>query len=123
MPASPSLVWFRDDLRLADNPALRAAVDRGEPVIAVSVLDEESPGVRPSAAPPGGGCITPSPRSASACARRAPASSCAAAPHPRSSFTRPEVGAGAVFWNRRYSAPEREVDAGSRRRCEPTASR
>ncbi|MGV2903502.1 deoxyribodipyrimidine photo-lyase, partial [Microbacterium sp. AGC62] len=44
---SPSLVWFRDDLRLADNPALRAAIDRGEPVIALYVLDEESPGIRP----------------------------------------------------------------------------
>ena len=45
--ASPSLVWFRDDLRLADNPALRAATDRGEPVVAVFVLDEVSPGIRP----------------------------------------------------------------------------
>jgi deoxyribodipyrimidine photo-lyase len=43
----PSLVWFRDDLRLADNPALRAAADRDEPVIGVYVLDEASPGVRP----------------------------------------------------------------------------
>ena len=44
--ASPSIVWFRDDLRLADNPALRAAIDRGEPIIALFVLDEESPGIR-----------------------------------------------------------------------------
>ena len=44
---SPSIVWFRDDLRLADNPALRAAVERDEPIIALFVLDEESPGVRP----------------------------------------------------------------------------
>ena len=27
--SSASLVWFRDDLRVADNPALRAAMDRG----------------------------------------------------------------------------------------------
>ena len=32
---------------LADNPALRAATDRGEPVVAVFVLDEVSPGIRP----------------------------------------------------------------------------
>ena len=32
-----SLVWFRFDLRLADNPALTAAVERGEPVIPVFV--------------------------------------------------------------------------------------
>lgn len=30
-----SIVWFRQDLRLADNPALAAAVARGEPVTAV----------------------------------------------------------------------------------------
>jgi deoxyribodipyrimidine photo-lyase len=35
---SPSIVWFRDDLRLADNPALHAAVDRGEPIICLYVL-------------------------------------------------------------------------------------
>ena len=30
-----TLVWFRRDLRLSDNPALAAAAERGEPVIAV----------------------------------------------------------------------------------------
>lgn len=30
-----TLVWFRNDLRLADNPALRAAVERGEPVVPI----------------------------------------------------------------------------------------
>ena len=43
---SPSIVWFRDDLRLADNPALRAAIDRDEPIIAVYVLDDGSSGLR-----------------------------------------------------------------------------
>lgn len=37
--------WIRDDLRLADNPALRASADRG-PVVAVHV-DEQVPGARP----------------------------------------------------------------------------
>jgi len=41
------VVWFRDDLRVADNPALRAAVEGGRPVVALFVLDEESPGIRP----------------------------------------------------------------------------
>src|SRR5579872_5451479 len=36
MPAKPSLVWFRQDLRLADNPALSAACARG-PVVPVFV--------------------------------------------------------------------------------------
>ncbi|QOC27278.1 deoxyribodipyrimidine photo-lyase [Microbacterium hominis] len=113
MSASPSLVWFRDDLRLADNPALRAAVDRGGPVVAVFVLDEESPGFRPL----GGAARWWLHHSLAALAdglrekgtalvlRRG----AAAEVIPRLAA---EVGAGAVFWNRRYSAPERTVDAG-----------
>ncbi|SDU03295.1 deoxyribodipyrimidine photo-lyase [Verrucomicrobium sp. GAS474] len=34
---SPALVWFRADLRLADNPALQAALARGGPVIPVYI--------------------------------------------------------------------------------------
>jgi deoxyribodipyrimidine photo-lyase len=43
----PSIVWLRDDLRLADNPALAAAVDRGAPTVVVYLLDEVSRGIRP----------------------------------------------------------------------------
>ena len=43
---SPALVWFREDLRLADNPALRAAVDSGRPVLCIYIFDEESSGLR-----------------------------------------------------------------------------
>jgi deoxyribodipyrimidine photo-lyase len=35
----PVLVWFRQDLRLGDNPALAAAVGTGAPVLPVYVLD------------------------------------------------------------------------------------
>lgn len=38
----PVLVWFRRDLRLSDNPALRWAAGTGRPVIPVFVLDEET---------------------------------------------------------------------------------
>ena len=43
----PSVVWLRDDLRLADNPALAAAVGRGAPIVVVYLLDEVSRGIRP----------------------------------------------------------------------------
>jgi deoxyribodipyrimidine photo-lyase len=46
-PAPPVLVWFRDDLRLSDHPALHAAAATGAPVICLYVLDQQSPGVRP----------------------------------------------------------------------------
>ncbi len=41
---SPTIVWFRQDLRLDDNPALGWAAKRGAPVIPVYILDDESPG-------------------------------------------------------------------------------
>ncbi|WP_372466762.1 deoxyribodipyrimidine photo-lyase [Microbacterium maritypicum] len=109
---SPSLVWFRDDLRLADNPALRAAIDRGEPVIALYVLDEESPGIRPLGGAARwwlhhslaslderlrerGGALVLRRGAAGHVVREAVA----------------DVGAGAVFWNRRYGGAEREIDS------------
>jgi len=37
---TPAIVWFRQDLRLQDNAALRAAARRGGPVIPVYILDD-----------------------------------------------------------------------------------
>ena len=42
MSENPVIVWFRRDLRIADNPALHAASQTGRPVIAVFILDEET---------------------------------------------------------------------------------
>ncbi|MDD3180411.1 MAG: deoxyribodipyrimidine photo-lyase [Opitutaceae bacterium] len=39
-----TLVWFRQDLRLRDNPALAAAHQRGAPIIPVYILDEMGEG-------------------------------------------------------------------------------
>ncbi len=41
---APIIVWFRQDLRLADNPALARAVASGRPVLPVFVLDDVTPG-------------------------------------------------------------------------------
>jgi deoxyribodipyrimidine photo-lyase len=43
----PILLWLRDDLRIADNPALAHAAASGRPVVAVYVLDDGSPDLRP----------------------------------------------------------------------------
>jgi deoxyribodipyrimidine photo-lyase len=45
-----SLIWFRNDLRLADNPALIAALGSGQAIVPVYVLDEETEGLRPRGA-------------------------------------------------------------------------
>lgn len=108
----PNLVWFRDDLRIADNPALAAALaDRGT-VAALYVLDDESPGIRPI----GGAArwwlhhslerlaADLDERNVPLIIRRGPARS----------VVREVVDAlhpAAVHWNRRYGGPERAVDA------------
>ena len=38
----PVILWFRQDLRLADNPALIHAAETGRPIIPVYILDEGS---------------------------------------------------------------------------------
>ncbi len=40
----PVVLWFRQDLRLHDQPALAAAVATGRPVLAVYILDDATPG-------------------------------------------------------------------------------
>ncbi len=43
----PALVWFRDDLRLSDQPALNAAMRSGRPVIALYLFDNGASAGRP----------------------------------------------------------------------------
>ena len=42
--SSPVIVWFRQDLRLSDNPALHAAAATGAPVFPVFILDDDAAG-------------------------------------------------------------------------------
>ena len=44
MAVTPTLLWFRQDLRLQDNPALAAAVARGGAVVPVYILDDAAEG-------------------------------------------------------------------------------
>jgi len=41
---TPLIVWFRQDLRLTDNPALDAAVRQERPILPVYILDDENAG-------------------------------------------------------------------------------
>lgn len=117
MPASsalslpPIVVWFRDDQRLADNPALEHAIATGHPVACVYVHDPGPRNTRPlgaaarwwlhesllelnkSLTTPGGELIV----------LRGPEQQVIEA------FAI-NIGATKVCWNRRYSAMQREVD-------------
>ena len=100
---SPALVWFRQDLRLSDNPALAAAVERGNSVIPVFIWSPKEEGVWS----PGGASKWWLDRSLSALAtdlekrgsklviRRGPSAAAL-----RQLLA--ESGATSVFWNRRY---------------------
>lgn len=48
MAAAPVILWFRQDLRLQDNPALAAAHGRGGPVVPVYILDDAAEGRWPA---------------------------------------------------------------------------
>ena len=110
MTDTPTVVWLRDDLRVADNPALHWAVQRGGPVVVVYVLDDESPEIRPIGSASRwwlhqsltalaaeleslGGALT---------LRRGPAREVLPA-------LVTETGASGVAWNRRYG-PARAID-------------
>ncbi|MCB9973659.1 MAG: deoxyribodipyrimidine photo-lyase [Rhodospirillales bacterium] len=45
MPSQvPVIIWFRQDLRLSDNPALLAAHKTGIPILPLYILDDDTPG-------------------------------------------------------------------------------
>ena len=100
---APSLLWFRLDLRLADNPALHAAIQRGGAVIPVFIYapEEEAPWQ------PGGASLWWLHQSLRALQMdlRATGSALVIRQGPSLAGLRcllKETGAGAVFWNRRY---------------------
>ncbi|MFP4204195.1 MAG: cryptochrome/photolyase family protein [Opitutales bacterium] len=112
MASVPTIIWFRNDLRLSDNPALAAAVEAGGPVIPVFIwAPEEAGDWMPGAASKwwlrqalqvlgeqfkdlGGKLILRQGDSLT-----------------ELSDLIKKSGAGRVYWNRRYEAPLRKVDA------------
>lgn len=113
---TPTIVWFRQDLRLHDNPALTAAWQRGGPVIPVFVLDDAGEGDWA----PGGASRWWLHHSLAALdeALRARGSRLVLTQGDSANLLRRlvvQTGAGAVFWNRRYEpaviARDRELKA------------
>lgn len=111
MSDAPTIVWLRDDLRVADNPALRAGVDRGAPLVVLYLLDEVSPEVRPL----GGASKWWLHHSLDALADDIASrggmlvlrQGAASVEIPRLVS---DIGAGAIYWNRRYGG-SRDIDA------------
>ncbi len=115
--ASPCIVWFRDDLRLSDQPALHAAAgaaaESGAAVVCLYVLDEESAALRPPQARPLGGAarwwLAQSLRSLQK-SLRAIGGSLVLRKGPAAKIILElalETGAEAVFWNEIAQAPYR----------------
>ncbi|MBC7589465.1 MAG: deoxyribodipyrimidine photo-lyase [Salinibacterium sp.] len=106
--SGPTVVWLRDDLRLADNPALVAAAERGTQVVLVYILDDESDEIRPIGAA-SRWWLNGSLESLAASTEGALVLRRGAAETIIPALVA-ETGADAVYWNRRYGAA-REIDA------------
>ena len=107
----PVIVWLRDDLRLADNRALAAAVDTGQPILVIYVYDDASSGLRA----PGGASRWWLHHSLAALSEDlAEAGTSLTILRGAAGEIVPklvqEIGATAVLWSRRYGGPERDLD-------------
>jgi deoxyribodipyrimidine photo-lyase len=115
---NPAIVWFRNDLRLADHPALHAAAAAKRPLICVYLYPQNAP--RPAK--------SRTARSPGAASRwwlhgSLQALDAALAKHggqltilrgtPADTLAKlaAAVKADAIYWNRRYDAPGRALDA------------
>jgi len=115
MTETLSLVWFRRDLRLADNPALSAAAAEKRPVAALYIHDSSR---RFS---PGGAQKWFIHRALQSLRRDleeigVPLLLRAGPEQETLIAAAVELGAGAVYWNRRYAAEDIETDAAVKER-------
>jgi deoxyribodipyrimidine photo-lyase len=112
---TPCIVWFRDDLRLSDHPALHTASMTGQPVICLYVFDRASEALRaPNARPLGGATRWWLAQSLRALHKSLNAIGAALllrqgrAAEIVAGLAR-ETGADTVFWNEIAHAPDRTV--------------
>jgi len=110
MTSRSALVWFRNDLRISDNPALQAAAKSGAPVLALYVL-EEAKGLRAMGAA-WRWWLAGSLRSLSGNLSKLGVSLVLRRGDPRKIIAEiaKDEKIGAAFWNRRYVAAEAKLD-------------
>jgi deoxyribodipyrimidine photo-lyase len=114
---APVLVWFRDDHRLSDNPALSAAAATGSQVLCFYVFDDGSDGIRPL----GGAArwwIHGSLRALGDALERVGSSLLLLRGSALDAVENvvQTTGASAVYWNRRYGAAEITIDSTLKKR-------
>ena len=110
---SPVIIWFRNDLRIADNPALAQAAETGAPLLCLYILAPEAAGSRQLGGAAkwwlAGSLRELERRLAEIGGRLDVVSGDPAILIPRIARV---SGAGLVVWNRRYSSAEQKLDAG-----------
>jgi deoxyribodipyrimidine photo-lyase len=108
----PVIVWFRDDQRLADHPALEHAVARGHPVVCVYVYDPQPRDARPLGGAARWWLHESLRKLDAALAARGGGLTILQGPEQQVIETfAAQIGAASVCWNRRYSPAQRETDA------------
>lgn len=112
MPEAPTILWFRKDLRLADNSALEAAIAAGGPVIPVYIWAPEEAGTWA----PGGASRWWLHQALASLSGELRVRSGELILREGNSLDElrdiiEETGAKRVYWNRRYESPLRELDA------------
>ena len=108
---NPAIVWFRNDLRLADNPALHAAAASKRPLVCIYIFDEKSSDLRgPGAASRWWLHGSLQGLEAALKERGGELIILRGAPERTLRTLAAELNAAAVYWNRRYDEPGRTLD-------------
>lgn len=116
MTLSPTLIWYRSDLRLTDNSALAAAIDLGSPIIPIFIwAPEEAGNWAPGAASKW--FLKQSLKSLSAEFAKRGGKLVLRKDDSLENLCEiiEQTGANRVFWNRRYESPLREMDTAIKR--------
>ncbi len=112
MKQSPAIVWFRNDLRLSDNPALSAAVQTGAPVVCIYILEDDH-SVRRAMGGASKWWLDKSLRALGADIAQRGGALVLRRGDPLEVLTTmtSTLSPSGVFWNRRYGEAERNADA------------
>ncbi|MFD0917455.1 cryptochrome/photolyase family protein [Pseudahrensia aquimaris] len=110
--SAPTLMWFRQDLRLLDNPAVCHAAEAGRPVVAVYIHDEQTSGIRPLGAAQKWWLNQSLKKLNQAVEKKGNHLIFRSGPADRviDELVK-ETGAASVVWNRRYGESEEKLDA------------